>query len=41
MHRNNEIERISVYPGDVEEEKREKLYRFLRESGIQFSYEAY
>ena len=36
-----DIERISVYPNDVDEEKRQALYKFLTETGIQFSYEAY
>lgn len=41
MVRNENIERISLYPNDVDEKKRKKLFKFLRDTGIQYSYEAY
>lgn len=41
MDKLGNIERISLYPNDVPEEKRAELLRFLRERNITFSYEAY
>jgi hypothetical protein len=36
-----EVERISIYPNDYSPAKRKKLLEFLRDAGIQYSYEAY
>ncbi|MGA1822614.1 MAG: hypothetical protein ACMUIG_08800 [Thermoplasmatota archaeon] len=36
-----QVERISIYPSDLSEAKRDRLFRTLKKLDIHYSYEAY